>query len=61
MGWEFAAVWAEEPDSRWEWVWRRVADHSGALLEESSQFPRLADCIAHAKRYGFDDDDCPTS
>ena len=61
MGWEFAAAWVEEPDPRWQWKWRRVADDSGRLLEESSQFALLDECIADAKRHGFDDDDCPTA
>ena len=56
MGWEFAALWLDEPDRSWKWVWRRVADDSGATLGQSSCFADLDECVADARRHGFDDD-----
>jgi hypothetical protein len=56
MGWQFAAVWGDDPDGRWKWVWRRIADDSGATLEQSGEFNRLDDCIEDARRHGFDED-----
>ena len=58
MGWEFAAVWLDDPDLTWRWVWRRVADDSGAVIRESSAFAQLDDCIEDAKQHGFDQDGC---
>lgn len=58
MGWEFAAFWAEEPEALWQWVWRRVADDSGAVIAESAPFSQLDDCIADAKANGFDEKGC---
>jgi hypothetical protein len=60
MGWEFAAVWIDEPDRAWKWIWRRVADDSGAVLEQSRDFAHLRDCIVDAKLKGFDDSGCDT-
>jgi hypothetical protein len=60
MGWEFAAVWVEDPDETWRWVWRRVADDSGAVLAQSGDFPHLDACIADARRNGFDGSKCDT-
>lgn len=54
MGWEFAALWSDE-STPWQWVWRRVADDNGAVLEESHPFQHLEDCITDAKKHGFDD------
>ena len=31
MGWEFAALWVDEAEAPWQWVWRRIADDSGAI------------------------------
>lgn len=56
MGWEFAALSVDDPDMPWQWVWRRVADDSGTLLEQSNPFAGLDACVDDAKRYGFDDD-----
>ena len=61
MGWEFAALWVDDPDMPWQWVWRRVADDSGALLEQSQAFAELAPCIADATAHGFDDEGCGVS
>ena len=58
MGWEFAALWVDDPDVPWQWVWRRIADDSGAVLEESTAFPHLDLCLADARSNGFDDDSC---
>jgi hypothetical protein len=58
MGWEFAAVWVDDPDQAWRWVWRRVADDSGNVLAQSGEFPALNDCIADARRNGFDTSGC---
>ena len=60
MGWEFAAVWADEGEGRWYWIWRRVADDTGTALEHSARFAELDECIADARRRGFDDENCPT-
>lgn len=56
MGWQFAAIWADNPDGSWRWVWRRIADDSGAMLEQSAEFDHLVDCIADARNNGFDED-----
>jgi len=58
MGWEFAALWADDPDTPWQWIWRRVADDSGAVIEESTAFPHLDLCIEDARKHGFDEDEC---
>ena len=58
MGWEFAAVWVDDPDISWRWTWRRVADDSGAVIAESTSFHELDLCIEDAKKHGFDPDDC---
>jgi hypothetical protein len=58
MGWEFAAVWVDEPAGSWTWKWRRVADDNGAVLEQSAEFARLQDCLDDAKRNGFEESDC---
>ena len=58
MGWEFVALWTDDPDARWRWVWRRVADDSGALIAESAVFPELDPCVEDARRNGFDESDC---
>ena len=57
MGWEFAALSVDDPDARWQWVWRRIADDSGSVIAESSAFPQLAACMEDARRNGFDDAD----
>ena len=56
VGWEFAALSADDPDMPWQWVWRRVADDSGTLLEQSRPFAALDACVDDAKRYGFEGD-----
>jgi hypothetical protein len=58
MGWEFAAIWVDDPARSWKWTWRRVADDSGAVLAESAEFSLLEDCIADARRNGYDESDC---
>ncbi|HEV7390707.1 MAG: hypothetical protein ACXWCY_18505 [Burkholderiales bacterium] len=58
MGWEFAALWVDDPDSTWQWVWRRVADDSGGVIQESHPFQDLALCVADAQKHGFDEDGC---
>ena len=60
MGWEFTAMWADDCDHGWNWTWRRVADDSGAVLEQSRRFAALGECIEDAKQHGFDEGDCPT-
>jgi hypothetical protein len=57
MGWEFAALWVEDSDEQWHWVWRRRADDTGAALQESASFAQLDDCIEDARRHGFDEGD----
>jgi hypothetical protein len=58
MGWEFAALWLDESAGTWKWVWRRVADDSGDVLEESAEFERLEDCIDDARKNGFEESGC---
>ena len=50
MGWEFAAVWADDTDCEggWRWMWRRVADDSASTLGQSRRFATLEDCIEDA-------------
>ena len=56
MGWEFAACWVDDPAPSWQWLWRRVADDSGAVIAQSPSFSTLDLCIADAKANGFDED-----
>jgi hypothetical protein len=58
MGWQFAAVWVDDPVRCWKWTWRRVADDSGAVLEQSREFVQLEDCVEDARRSGFDESGC---
>ena len=58
MGWEFAALWVDDPDEAWIWVWRRRADDSADVLEQSEAFATLEDCVEDARRAGFDESDC---
>ena len=55
MGWEFAALW-EDDATLWNWVWRRVADDSRNVLEQSAPFVQLEACIEDAKKHGFESD-----
>ena len=55
MGWEFAALWSDDA-TPWQWVWRRVADDSGRVIEESTPFDALEACLADAKKHGFEID-----
>jgi hypothetical protein len=56
MGWEFAALWNDDADAPWQWVWRRIADDSGQVVEESRAFANLDGCMADAKQHGFEND-----
>jgi len=58
MGWEFAALWVDDPDATWRWVWRRIADDSGAVIAESAGFRQLEACIEDARGNGFDESGC---
>jgi hypothetical protein len=58
MGWEFAACWVEESEPPWQWMWRRIADDSGAVIAESASFATLERCIVDAKAHEFDEEDC---
>ena len=58
MGWEFAAVWVDDPVRTWKWTWRRVADDDGAGLERSGECVQLEDCVDDARRHGFDESGC---
>jgi hypothetical protein len=58
MGWEFVALWVDDPDAPWQWVWRRTADDSGELIAESPHFAELDRCVEDARRNGFDEDSC---
>jgi hypothetical protein len=58
MGWEFAAVWVDDPARCWKWNWRRIADDSGAVLEQSKDFVHLEDCVEDARRNGFEESGC---
>lgn len=53
MGWEFAALWTDDT-TPWQWVWRRVADDSGKVIEESGAFQDLTACLDDARKHGFD-------
>ena len=55
MGWEFAALWNDDT-TPWQWVWRRIADDSGRVLEESHRFLQLDECVADAQKHGFEND-----
>ena len=61
MGWEFVASWADDPDARWQWIWRRTADDSGAVIAASPPFPQLDLCVEDARANGFDEDQCASS
>ena len=39
MGWEFAAIWVDDPDQAWKWVWRRTADDNGAGTRNIGRVP----------------------
>jgi hypothetical protein len=56
MGWEFAALWNEGTDGPWQWVWRRIADDNGKIVEESCAFPSLESCVKDAQQNGFESD-----
>ena len=58
MGWAFVALWVDDPEAPWQWVWRRIADDSGALIAESTGFSQLDHCVEDARRNGFDEDPC---
>ena len=58
MGWEFAALWIDDSDAPWQWVWRRVADDSGKVMAESAAFADLSACIENAKANCFDTEEC---
>ena len=58
MGWEFAAIWSADPAGSWKWIWRRVADDDGAVLQQSAEFGMLEHCIEDARRNGYDEEDC---
>jgi hypothetical protein len=60
MGWEFAAVWVNDPDEAWKWMWRRVGDDDGAVLAQSEEFAHLDACIEDARHNGFDETTSPT-
>ena len=53
MGWEFAALWSDDTVP-WHWVWRRIADDTGQVVEESIAFHDLDACVDDAKKHGFD-------
>ena len=55
MGWEFAALWNDDAGAPWQWVWRRIADDSGHVVEESRAFDNLDRCVSDAKQNGFED------
>ena len=58
MGWEFAALWVDDPDAPWQWVWRRVADDSGKVIAESAAFTQMESCVEDARLHGFDEEGC---
>jgi hypothetical protein len=51
-------VWVDDPARCWKWTWRRVADDSGAVLEQSKDFVQLEDCLDDARRNGFEESGC---
>jgi hypothetical protein len=58
MGWEIAAVWRDDPEGSWYWMWRRVEDDSGRIIEESRHFAEFEECIEDAQAHGLDHADC---
>lgn len=55
MGWEFVTSF-DSDDRKFYWFWRRTADDSGEVLEESARrFLDLMECIENARRHGFED------
>jgi hypothetical protein len=58
MGWQFAARWSDEAEPAWNWLWRRVAADSGAVLEESLLFSSLHECVDDARMNGVDESGC---
>ena len=58
VSWEIAAIFTEEPEPTWRWTWRRVADDSGRVIEESAPFEEFDDCIEDAQVHGLDFADC---
>ena len=58
MGWAFVALWVDDPDTPWHWVWRRTADDSGVLIAESARFSELDCCVEDARQNGYDADAC---
>ena len=58
MGWEIAAVWVDDLEGSWSWMWRRVGDDSGRVIEESRHFPEFEECIEDAQAHGLDYADC---
>lgn len=55
MGWEFAALF-DDKDHMFYWIWRRIADDSGHVIDASAtRFPELEPCMDDARRHGFRD------
>ena len=58
MGWEITAVWIEQPDRAWRWMWRRMGDDSDRVIAESPQFVNFEECVQDAETHGLDHADC---
>ena len=54
MGWEFAGVWTDDASTTWQWIWRRIADDSGEIVEQSGPFESFEACMADARTRGFE-------
>jgi len=56
VAWEFVSVLAVgEQSTELGWKWRRLADDTRAVLEESEPLPDFAACIDDARKNGFHD------
>ena len=54
MGWEFAGIWSEDSATAWQWIWRRIADDSGEVVEASAAFSSFEACMDDARKHGFE-------
>ena len=54
MGWEFAGIWSDDGGTAWHWLWRRIADDSGQVMEESAAFSSFEACMDDARKHGFE-------
>lgn len=58
MGWEIAAIWRDDLEESWCWMWRRVEDDSARVIDESRHFREFEECIEDAQAHGLDHAEC---